>query len=347
MSYQGIIDLRSDTVTRPTDEMRQAMACAEVGDDVYGEDPTVEKLQRRAAELFEREAALFVPSGSMGNQIAIRLHTCPGQEVITDHRSHTYNYELAAMSAISGVLPRPVSSEWGYLSWAEIEPAIAPKIYYRAQTALLVLENTHNMAGGIVYPPKVFEDTCDRAHEAGLRVHLDGARIFNASAELGIDVAHLTRSCDSVMFCLSKGLGAPVGSMLLGDASFVERARIIRKMLGGGMRQAGILAAAGLVALETMPGRLRMDHENARWMAGRLAEIPGLKINPQKVQTNIFMIDVSSTPLTAFQWAVGLKEKSVWISPFDKATLRAVTHRDVSAEDMAQAVKAFRQIAEA
>jgi threonine aldolase len=323
------------------------MACAEVGDDVYGEDPTVEKLQRRAAELFKREAALFVPSGSMGNQIAIRLHTCPGQEVITDHRSHTYNYELAAMSALSGVLPRPVFSEWGYLSWAEIEPAIAPRIYYRAQTALLVLENTHNMAGGIVYPLEVFEDSCDRAHEAGLRVHLDGARIFNASAELGIDVARLTRSCDSVMFCLSKGLGAPVGSMLLGDASFVERARIIRKMLGGGMRQAGILAAAGLVALETMPGRLRLDHENARWMASRLAEIPGLKISPRKVQTNIFMIDVSSTPFTAFQWAASLKEKSVWISPFDRTILRAVTHRDVSAEDMAQAVEAFRRIAEA
>jgi threonine aldolase len=345
MSYQGIVDLRSDTVTRPTAKMRQAMANAEVGDDVYGEDPTVERLQRRAAEIFAREAALFVPSGSMGNQIAIRLHTSPGQEVITDQRSHTYNYELAAMSALSGVLARPVHSEYGYLSWPQIEPAIAPPIYYRAQTSLLVLENTHNMAGGIIYPVELFDEVCNHAREAGLRVHLDGARIFNASAELGLDVARITRSCDSVMFCLSKGLGAPVGSLLLGDAGFIARARIVRKMLGGGMRQAGVLAAAGMVALEEGPQRLKADHDNARLMARLLAEIPMLRIHPQTVQTNIFMIDVASTGYSASHWASCLRERSVWISALDQRMLRAVTHLDVSKEDVLTGVEAFRQIA--
>src|SRR5881409_1363153 len=218
-----MIDLRSDTVTRPTSEMRAAMAAAEVGDDVYLEDPTINRLQGRAAEIFGREAALFVPSGTMGNQIAVRLHTSPGQEVITEERGHIYNYEMAAMAAISGVLARPVFAEDGIFRWDLIRPHIRPKLYYRAQTGLVTLENTHNMAGGTLYTGAQIDDVCRHAHDAGLPVHLDGARIFNAATALGTDVASLSRECDSVMFCLSKGLAAPVGSMLLGAAGFIER----------------------------------------------------------------------------------------------------------------------------
>ena len=247
------IDLRSDTVTRPTPEMRRAMAEAEVGDDVYGEDPTVNRLEERAARIFGREAAIFVPTGTMGNQIAIKIHTHHGQEIICEERGHIFNYEMATLSSFSGCLVRPIYGEDGFLSWAEIKKRIAPGIYYKAQTGLVSLENTHNMAGGTVYPQEVADEICDRAHETGLPVHLDGARVFNAATALGRPVAEITRKFDSVMFCLSKGLGAPVGSMLVGGKAFVEKARAYRKALGGGMRQAGVLAAAGLIALEKMP----------------------------------------------------------------------------------------------
>jgi threonine aldolase len=205
----AIVDLRSDTVTRPTPEMRQAMAEAEVGDDVYGEDPTINRLEQRAAEVFQREAAIFVPSGTMGNQIAIKIHTNPGQEIICEERAHIFNYEMAMLAHFSGCVARPVPATDGILSWERIERAMAPKIYYRAQTGLISLENTHNMAGGTVYPSAVFEDICERAHQAGLPVHLDGARVFNAAAALGKSVAEIGRKADSIMFCLSKGLGAP------------------------------------------------------------------------------------------------------------------------------------------
>src|SRR5215469_12856654 len=243
----AVIDLRSDTVTRPTAEMRRAMAEAEVGDDVYGEDPTINRLEERAAQIFGREAAIFVPSGTMGNQIAIRIHTQHGQEIICEERGHIFNYEMATLAAFSGCVVRPIYGEDGTLTWTEIRKRIAPGIYYKAQTGLISLENAHNMAGGTVYPQAVADEICDRAHEIGLPVHLDGARIFNASVAVGKPVAEITRKFDSVMFCLSKGLGAPVGSMLLGSRSFVEEARLVRKMLGGGMRQVGVLAAAGLV----------------------------------------------------------------------------------------------------
>src|SRR5512136_1411165 len=225
------VDLRSDTVTKPTPEMRQAMASAEVGDDVYLEDPTVNRLQERAAQIVQKEAALFVPSGTMGNQIAIRVHTSPGQEVITEAHAHIYEYEMAAMAAISGVQPRPVPAPDGILDWDRIRAAIRPKMYYRAQTGLIELENTHNMAGGSVYTRVQIDEICGHAHDAGLPVHMDGARIFNAAAALGENVSHLVRGCDSVMFCLSKGLAAPVGSMLVGTGSFIDKARSIRKML--------------------------------------------------------------------------------------------------------------------
>ncbi|MGH7927144.1 MAG: threonine aldolase family protein, partial [Candidatus Binatia bacterium] len=236
-----VIDLRSDTVTKPSPAMRRAMAEAEVGDDVYLEDPTVNQLQQRAAELFDREAALFVPSGSMGNIICIMAQTQMGQEVICEASGHIYNYEMASMSALAGVLPRLVPADDGILSWKTIAPAIREKVYYRPQTALIALENTHNMAGGMVYPTVIAEEICDAAHEAGLKVHLDGARIFNAAAHLSQTVAEITKKFDSVQFCLSKGLGAPVGSMIVSSKDFVARCRVIRKMLGGGMRQVGVL----------------------------------------------------------------------------------------------------------
>src|SRR5271163_3561914 len=268
-----MIDLRSDTVTRPTPAMREAMASAEVGDDVYSEDPTVNRLEKEVAEVFGREASIFVPTGTMGNQIAIRLHTQHGQEVICEARSHVLDWEMAMMSAFSGCQARTVAAERGILTWEHIKPAIGAKIYYRAQTGLISLENSHNMAGGTVTPLPVFEEIWAGAREVGLPVHLDGARVFNAATALGRSVAKLTSGFDTVMFCLSKGLGAPVGSMLLGSREAIDRARIYRKALGGGMRQAGVLAAAGLIALEEIPKRLAEDHANARMLGERLAEL--------------------------------------------------------------------------
>src|ERR1700676_4966252 len=234
----NVVDLRSDTVTRPTAEMRRAMAEAEVGDDVYAEDPTVNQLEREAAKLFGKDAAIFVPTGCMGNLIAIKVWTHHGDEVICEERSHVNLYELASMSAIAGCMPRIARAEDGILSWKQIEAVIRPKIYYDSQTALVSLENTSNMAGGTVYPTAQVNDICDRAHDIGLKVHLDGARIFNAATALEESVAEMTRKVDSVMFCLSKGLGAPVGSMVAGSREFIDKARVYRKIFGGGMRQA-------------------------------------------------------------------------------------------------------------
>ena len=296
------IDLRSDTVTRPSPAMRQAMAEAEVGDDVFLEDPTLNRLQDRAAVVFGREAALFVPSGSMGNLASVMAQTRPGQEVICEASGHIYNYEMGALSALAGVLPRIVTTEDGLLSWDAIAPAIRPKVYYRPQTALICLENTVNMAGGRVYPTQVVNEICDRAHDAGIQVHLDGARIFNAATYLQEDVAEMTKKFDSVQFCLSKGLGAPVGSMIVASREFIERCRPIRKMLGGGMRQAGVLAAAGLVALEHGPRRLQEDHDNARVLAQRLADIPGIALDPSKVQTNIVIFSVKPSGLSSAEF---------------------------------------------
>lgn len=337
------IDLRSDTVSRPTDEMRAAMAAAEVGDDVYGEDPTVNRLEEAAARKLGREAALFVPSGTMGNQIAIRLHTSPGQEVITEERGHIYNYEMAAMAAISGVLARPLAGEDGRLNWPQIQAAIRPKIYYRAQTGLITLENTHNMAGGTVYTQSQTDEICRRAREAGLPVHLDGARIFNAATALGTDVAALSGSCDSVMFCLSKGLAAPVGSVLVGSGSFIARARSVRKMMGGGMRQAGVLAAAGLIALEQMTHRLGEDHANAKLLAEMLSRIPELDVDPKKVVTNIIMVGIGRTGLDSGALAQRLKQAGLLVGVVDARTIRLLTHLDVAREQIPEASRIFSE----
>jgi threonine aldolase len=343
-----VIDFRSDTVTQPTPAMRRAMAEAEVGDDVYGEDPTINRLQERAAEIFDKEAALFVPTGSMGNQIAVKLHARPGSEVIIEERGHIFNYEMAAMSAVAGTLPRPVKSAdgTGILSWQDIEPYIhgSDAAYYVAPTGLISLENSHNLAGGSVMPRACVEEIGERAHAVGLPVHMDGARIFNAAVSLGETVAALTRPVDSVMFCLSKGLGAPVGSILLGRADFIEEARRWRKMLGGGMRQAGVLAAAGLVALEESPARLHEDHANARRLAEGLAEIPGVRLDPESVVTNIVLFDVAGTGLTANAICARLRaEHGVLASGFG-TSIRMVTHYDVSGQDVDAALTGLRQV---
>jgi threonine aldolase len=339
-----IVDLRSDTVTRPTLEMRQAMAAAEVGDDVYGEDPTVNRLERRAAEMFAREAAIFVPSGTMGNQIAIKLHTCPGQEVICEERAHIYNYELAMLSMFSGCLARPISTPDGLLRWEQISRKIPPSTYYLAQTGLISLENTSNMWGGIVYPPAIADEICHRAHAMGLPVHLDGARIFNAAVALERPVAEITKGFDSVMFCLSKGLGAPVGSVLLGSRKFIDEARKIRKALGGGMRQAGIIAAAGLIALERNIDRLREDHDNARFLAEGLAQVPGIKINPASLVTNILVFDIAGTGMNSLEFNRKLAEQDVLANGVNPETMRFVTHMDVDRAGCARALKAVQTI---
>ncbi len=342
---EAVVDLRSDTVTKPTPEMRRAMAEAEVGDDVYGEDPTVNQLQARAAEIFGREAALFVPSGSMGNLIAIKVWTHHGNEVICEERAHINQYELASMSAIAGCMPRTTTAPDGILNWQLIEPLIRPRIYYRAQTGLVALENTNNTAGGTIYPPEVVEEICDRAHDAGLPAHLDGARIFNAAVALERSVAELTRKFDSVMFCLSKGLGAPVGSMLVGSREFIEKAHVYRKLFGGGMRQVGVLAAAGLVALEKSRAKLERDHQNARYLAEGLAKIPGISLDPKKVHTNIVVFDVRGTGRTAEEICAELGKRRVLAGPRDKYAIRMVTHYDADRPGIERALAALREIA--
>jgi threonine aldolase len=341
---EKIIDLRSDTVTKPSPAMRQAMAQAEVGDDVYLEDPTVNRLQSRAAEIFGREAGLFVPSGSMGNLTCIMAQAARGQEVICEAAGHIYNYEMASMCALGGVLPRVIPTANGILHWDQIAAAIREKAYYRPQSALVALENTHNMAGGTVYPTPLANEICDRAHEAGLRVHLDGARVFNAAVYLAEPVAEITKNFDSVQFCLSKGLGAPVGSMIVGSEDFIERCRVIRKMLGGGMRQVGVLAAAGLVALEDGPKLLAVDHENAQLLAQGLAEIPGIQIDPKTVQTNIVIFDVGRARLGAAQFVEKLNQRKVLTGAVDATRVRVVTHRDVSRADCEQAVRVIGEV---
>jgi threonine aldolase len=331
------IDLRSDTVTQPTAAMRAATAAAEVGDDVYGEDPTINQLERRAAEIFGREAALFVPTGTMGNQIAIRLHTQHGQEVICEERSHIVDWEMVMLSAFSGCMPRTIVGERGVLTWKQIKAAIAPTIYYRAQTGLISLENTHNMAGGTVTPLEVLEEIWAGAKDAGIPVHLDGARVFNAAVYLKTSVAELTRGCDTVMFCLSKGLCAPVGSMLVGTQKQIDQARIFRKALGGGMRQAGILAAAGLLALETMTTRLAEDHSNARFIAESLADVDGVSIDPTAVQTNIVIFRLTQGR-SAPDVLAAMKRRGVLAGNVGLDAIRLVTHHDVNLGQCQQAV---------
>ena len=337
-----IIDLRSDTVTRPTPEMRAAIAAAEVGDDVYGEDPTVNMLERRAAEIFGREAGLFVPTGTMGNQIAIRTLTQPGQEVIAESRAHILDWEMATTAVFSGCLIRAVPAERGILTWKHIEPAIYARGAFRAATGLIEIENTANLAGGTCTPLPVLEEIWVGAKERKLPVHLDGARIFNAAVALGLDVKTLTRGFDTVMFCLSKGLGAPVGSLLVGPAELIDRARLFRKAMGGGMRQAGVLAAAGLIALEEGTKRLHQDHTNAKLLAEALATMPGVSIDPETVETNIVIFGLKGKRTPA-ELVARLKARNILMSALGHNLIRLVTHLDV---DRAMCVSAAEAIAE-
>lgn len=337
------IDLRSDTVTKPTPAMRAAMASAEVGDDVYGEDPTVNKLEARAAEIFGREASIFFPTGSMANQTAIRLHTQHGQEVVCEARSHIVDWEMGMVSAFSGCQLRTVPGDRGVLTWDRIKTALSPKIYYRAQTGLISLENSHNMAGGTVTSPDVYEEIWSGARDAGIPVHLDGARVFNAAAALNIPVDELTSGFSSVMFCLSKGLGAPVGSMLVGSRKFIERARSVRKALGGGMRQAGILAAAGLIALEESPKLLHKDHANARFLAESLAELKQVEIDLATVQTNIVIFKIKEVSDVAPLLAQ-LKKCGIFAGSAAADQIRFVTHYDVDRSACEEAMRVTAEI---
>jgi threonine aldolase len=340
-----MIDLRSDTVTKPTPEMRRAMLEAEVGDDVYGEDPTVNLLERRAAEIAGKEAALFVPTGTMGNTIAVKLHTHHGEEVICDVRAHLLEYELSMLAWFSGCVGRPIQTSDGIMSWEQIEREIRPLGPHRARTALIEIENTNNIAGGTVYPLALLYEICDGAHECGLKVHMDGARVFNAAEALGKPVREIAAKVDTVMFCLSKALGAPVGSMLAGTAEDIAQGRLYRKRLGGGMRQAGVLAAAGLIALEQSPRHLSEDHRNARLLARGLAGIPGIRIDPAKVQSNIVIFEVSGTDQAAGEISARLKQLGVLIDPIGAKLLRAVTHYDVDREGCELALAAMAEVA--
>jgi threonine aldolase len=342
-----LIDLRSDTVTRPTPAMRRAMAAAEVGDDVYLEDPTVNRLQERAAELFDKEAALFVPTGTMGNQICVKLHTRPGTEVVLEERSHIFNYEMGSSAVLSGVTFRPVRGEDGVLNWNRVSGAIhhgAP--YYVTPTSLVALENSHNMAGGAVMPIQTAREICEGAHALGLPVHLDGARIFNAALALQTTVAEIARPFDSIMFCLSKGLGAPVGSIIVGGMDFIKQAISLRKLLGGGMRQVGILAAAGLVALDDSPRALIEDHANAKRLAAGLAELPGVRIDPKSVQTNIVIFDISATGISTACFAADLKSRGVLANGINSRDMRMVTHYDVSRAAIEQTLDIAKEVLE-
>ncbi len=333
------IDLRSDTVTRPTPEMRRAMAEAEVGDDVYGEDPTVSRLERRVAELLGMEAALFVPSGTMGNAIAIRVLTQRGDEVLVERRSHVVRFELSGMSLLSGVMPRMVDAPGGHLGAEQVRAAVGPRAYYKSDVSLVVLENTHNLGGGTVQGVAQLQAVVAAAREAGFRVHLDGARLWNASVALGVAPAALCAGVDTVMTCLSKGLCAPVGSLIASTRARIEEARRVRKLLGGGMRQAGVLAAAGLVALDTLVARLAEDHVHARLLGDALGRGRGVRVAP--VETNIVVASLEGR--SAPELADSLKQQGVLATAMDARTLRLVTHRDVSRADCERAAQAIER----
>ena len=338
------VDLRSDTVTRPTPEMRRAISEAVVGDDVFGDDPTVIELERLAAEITGREAGLFVPSGSMGNEVSIMAHTRRGDEAIVDFDSHIYNYEAGGPAVFSGVQLAPLKGKAGILTAAQVEEAIRPDDPHEAVTRLVCLENTHNRAGGVVYPLGTMQEIYDLARARNLKVHLDGARIFNAAVASGIDAKEYCSLCDSAMFCLSKGLGAPIGSMVVGDGDFIKRAHRNRKLLGGGMRQVGIIAAAGVYALHNNIERLADDNMRARRLAEQVAEIPGVSIDLDTVQTNIIVVDLVESELGVDEAIIHLEKEGVLVVPFGRTTIRAVTHLDVDDEDVDRAIEAFKKV---
>lgn len=338
------IDLRSDTVTPPTQEMREAMYRAEVGDDVYGEDPTVIKLENLAAREMGKEAALFVTSGTMGNQVCVMTHTNRGDEIIMEQDSHVYYYEVGGLAYLAGVQTALIKGTDGAMDPRDVEAKIRSKNIHFPVTSLICVENTHNRAGGMVLPL----DNMQSVHEVGMKygipVHLDGARIYNAATYLGVDAKEIARHCESVNVCLSKGLCAPVGSIIAGSKEFINRARRYRKMLGGGMRQAGIMAAAGIVAIEQMTKNLQKDHDNAKLLAEGLNAIDGVSVNLEKVQTNLIMVDFSKSGLNGNQVAEGLENYGILINGSPGYIFRFATHYYIEKEDVRKVVEAVNNI---
>ncbi len=340
----NLIDLRSDTVTRPTPAMRRAMAAAEVGDDVFGEDPTVNRLQDLVAELLGTEAALFVASGTMGNQVCIRCHTQPGDELLCEAGAHFLHYEAGAMAALSGVQARTIVGTRGVITVKQIEEALRGETYYFPRSRLLTIENTHNLAGGTIFPLDEIARIRQLARERGLAMHLDGARLWNASAASGVALRDYAQHFDSVSVCFSKGLGAPIGSAVAGTKSFIAQARRVRKMFGGGMRQVGMIAAAAIYGLEHHRERLPEDHANARWLAEALHGRGGIMIELDSVQTNIVIMNIAQTKLSVPAAIEALKKEGVLLGPFGATTLRAVTHLDVNRAEVERAAAVFAKI---
>jgi len=341
----NIIDLRSDTVTKPTLRMREAMMKAEVGDDCYGEDPTVNNLEQLAAGMIGKQAAVFIPSGTMGNTAAIISHTHPGETIIVDSESHIYYYEHGNMASLAGVMPIVIDTQDGCFDTDQLEPYLQRNPNRFPKTSLICLENTHNRRGGIAIPIERMKSVYEMAKEYNVQVHLDGARIFNAALALGVEANEIANYADSVMFCLSKGLCAPVGSLLAGDEEFIEKARIARKRLGGAMRQAGILAAAGIVALTEMVERLAEDHENAKSLANELSELPEFGIEPEKVQTNMVAFSTKQLGISAPQFAKLAEQQNVKISIYGPTLVRLVTNKDVTRDDVLTAAEILIDLA--
>lgn len=338
------IDLRSDTVTKPSAAMREAMAKAEVGDDVFGEDPTVNRLQQKVADLLGKEAALYVPSGTMANQICIKVHTQPGDEVIMEKGCHLFNYETGALAFLSNIQPHLIEGVRGVMQVEEIKKAIRPAVYYMPRTALVAVENTHNRAGGTIYPIEIIREIHALTRTEKMGFHLDGARLWNACIETGISPKEYASYFDSVSVCLSKGLGAPVGSVIASSREFIEKARKYRKIFGGGMRQAGILAAAGIYALDHNRERLKDDHVKMQFLAHELATIPSLTIDMQAVQTNIIIIGVEKTGKQPEEVLAMLKAKGILLTMGNWMSVRAVTHLDVSMDDVKKAAAVFHEL---
>ncbi len=340
-----VIDLRSDTVTLPTEEMLEAIRTAELGDDVYGEDPTVNRLEELAARKMGKEAALLVTSGTQGNLVSVMSQTKRGDEIVLEAEAHLYYYEVGAFSALGGLVPRLVAGHMGVMAPQEIKAALRPPNIHFPPTSLVCIENTHNRAGGTVWSPSQMREVYDFVKTRGLNIHLDGARIFNAAVAQNTDVREFTRYVDSLMFCLSKGLSAPIGSLVVGSRELIDRARRIRKMLGGGMRQAGIIAAAGIIAVEKMVDRLKDDHENAKLLARGLSKIDGITLDFDRVQTNIVFYDVNGLRLDANEWVARIGELGVKAGAVDGGRVRMVTHRGIEKEDIEYSLEVVEKVA--
>jgi len=340
-----VVDLRSDTVTLPTEEMLAAIGTAELGDDVYGEDPTVNHLEELAAKKMGKEAALLTTSGTQANLVSVMSQTERGDEVILEADAHLYYYEVGAFSALGGLVPRLVAGHMGVMTPQDIEAVLRPPNIHFPPTRLICIENTHNRAGGTVWSPSQIKAMCDFAKTRGLNVHMDGARIFNAAVAQNVDVRELTRYVDTLMFCLSKGLSAPVGSLMVGSRELVDRARRYRKMLGGGMRQAGVIAAPGIIAIEKMVDRLKDDHENAKLLARGLSKIDGISLDLDHVQTNIVLYEVSGLRITASEWTARMRDLGVKAGAQEAGRVRMVTHRGIEKEDIEYALEVTEKVA--